>query len=132
MSDLRLYIVFRSDLPEMTRAKGEVQAAHAAASMIFRAFTNPDDPDTAQKMFEYMGDFTDEVTEGQAKVLMEVDDFSGLEAIQKLAKKRGVNSVLIRDAARTVFDQPTYTCIGIGPCSKTDGNAITRKARKRA
>jgi peptidyl-tRNA hydrolase len=63
---------------------------------------------------------------------MEVDDFSGLEAIQKIAKKRGVNSVLICDAARTVFDRPTYTCIGIGPCSKTDGNAITRKARKRA
>jgi peptidyl-tRNA hydrolase len=67
VSDLRLYIVFRADLPEMTRAKGEVQAAHAAASMIYRAFTNRDDPDTAQKMFEYMGDFTDEVTEGQAK-----------------------------------------------------------------
>ena len=29
MTELRIIVVFRADLPEMTRAKGEVQFGHA-------------------------------------------------------------------------------------------------------
>ena len=123
---LRMYIVFRADLPEMTRAKGEVQAAHAAASLIYKGMENH-----PSRIKQYMGEFEDHVDQGQAKVCMEVLDSVALYAMTAKLLDRGVPYVLIEDAAHTVFDKPTVTCLAFGPCGKTDGNAITRDARMR-
>jgi peptidyl-tRNA hydrolase len=122
-----MYIVFRADLPEMTRAKGEVQAAHAAASLIYSVLRI--DPDLVAT---YMGEFDSIVSEGQAKICMEVNDGADLIVTADRAFRRGVPFVRIQDAAHTVFDKPTFTCVAFGPCTKTEGNSIARKARMRS
>ena len=134
MSESRIYIVFRADLPEMTRAKGEVQAAHAVGSLIYdiAAFNGG-----VTMLADYMTNgnpFAPDgiVTEGQMKVIMEVNGLEDLRAVKQRADKRGVSVIMIQDAAHTIFPEPTVTCLAFGPCSKTDGNAITRGARMRA
>lgn len=124
---LRMYIIFRADLPEMTRAKGEVQAGHAAASLIYRGMSQA----YPRLIEDYMGEFDKAVHEGQAKIVMEVADEAALHALAARASDRNVPYVLIQDAAHTIFDKPTVTCIGIGPCTKKDGNNVTRNAGKR-
>lgn len=117
---LRIVVIFRADLPMLTRAKGEVQSAHAAASVLWE--TMKIDPELARK---YMED------DNQPKIIMEVQTLDELLKIKEKAKKRGVVHALITDAAHTVFDTPTTTCIGIGPVYKTDCNSITRDAKMR-
>jgi len=114
---LRMIVVIRGDLPQMTRAKGEVQFGHAIAALMHKA--------PADLIDRYMAD-------NQPKICMEVDDLSEIERIRAKAESRGVTFEVIKDAAHTVFDEPTITCVGIGPMTKTDGNAITRGARMRA
>lgn len=112
----RIIVVFRSDLPEMTRAKGEVQFGHAVAGVLHEAG---------------WAAFTEYVADNQPKICMEADSLDDLRAMQAKAAKRGVPSFMVTDAAHTVFAEPTTTCLGIGPMSKTDGNSITRGARMR-
>lgn len=124
----RIYIVFRGDLPEMTRAKGEVQAAHAAASLIYMGLNTPGT--SRERVIEYMEPTIHDrfVKDGQAKIVMEVVDKDALTEVFERALVRDVPVVCIQDAAHTVFAEPTVTCLAFGPCSKTDGNAITRGA----
>lgn len=112
-------LVFRGDLPEMTRAKSEVQAAHAA----FEAAVNlaKDNPDL---LAAYMAD-------NQPKIGLEAEGQEHLLKIVEKAKKREVPVTVITDAGRTIFEGPTMTCAIIGPMSKTDSNSITRGTRMR-
>lgn len=74
-----MYIIFRADLPEMTRAKGEIEAAHAAASMIYRGML--EFPSRIKNYMGVVGKFGEgweKVTEGQAKVNMEVENEAAL------------------------------------------------------
>jgi peptidyl-tRNA hydrolase len=113
-NDLRIAVVFRSDL-DMPRGKSEVQFGHAISMLIHR------DPDA----------FIDYLAGLQLKVSLEADDASALERIVEKAKARHVPAVTVVDAGRTIFGEPTLTCVGIGPMSKTDCNAITRGAKLR-
>jgi peptidyl-tRNA hydrolase len=113
---LCIIVVLCGDLPEMTRGKGEVQFGHAVASCLVQALAqNP------ALVEHYMA-------ENQIKLAMEVDSLDTLMRIKEKAEKRGVNHALITDAAHTCFSEPTITCIGLGPMTKTDGNALTRDA----
>ncbi|WP_162233347.1 aminoacyl-tRNA hydrolase [Sphingomonas sp. Leaf33] len=113
----RIIVVYRADLPMMTRAKGEVQFGHAVAGLLHQT--------DAALFAAYMAD-------GQPKISMEVGSLNDLLRIQAKAFRRGVTAFLVEDAAHTVFDQPTITCIGLGPMTKTDGNSITRGAKMRS
>lgn len=133
---LRVYVVFRADLPEMTRAKSEVQAAHAVGSLVFKhALRGPEGMNHLARWFGGMYAIIrpDEIIDSdQAKICMEVDDLAALNQIKNRALKRLVMAVMVQDAAHTIFSEPTLTCVAFGPCSKTDGNAITRGARMRS
>lgn len=121
----RVYIVFRKDLPDMTRAKGEIQAAHAVAGLMYKVMTNPK-YGKVNPIDHWMAN------DLQLKVLMEVPDRVGIEEIRKRAEQRLVNYVVIEDRGYTVFKEPTVTCIAVGPCTKTNGNMILRGAEMRA
>lgn len=134
VNDYRIYIIFRADLPEMTRAKGEVQAAHAASSLVYQLAQHPAGMDVLHDYMSYddlKAAETGLVHKGQIKINMEVDDLPALQKICERAINRNVDFVMIQDAGHTVFAGPTITCVAIGPCSKTNGNAITRGARMR-
>jgi peptidyl-tRNA hydrolase len=116
---LRIIVVYRADLPEMTRAKGEVQFGHAVAGVLVQTMAlNP------ALVAQYMDD-------NQPKIAMEVADTGALIKIQEKAEKRGVPFFLVTDAAHTIFEIPTLTVLGLGPMTKTDGNNITRGAKMR-
>lgn len=117
---LRIVVVFRADLPMMTPPKAEVQFGHAVAAVLRHAWKT--DPALVDQYFE----------DNQPKLSMEVPSLADLEKIAAKAAKRGVPHFLVTDAAHTVFDAPTVTCIGLGPMTKTDGNALTRDARMRS
>lgn len=114
--ELRIAVVFRADL-DMPRGKSEVQFGHAVAALMIAA-----DQDTVAA---YMAG-------SQLKLSMEADDEAAIDAIQRRAALRGVPCVKVSDAGRTVFGEPTVTCIGLGPMNKTNCNALTRNARMRA
>ena len=116
---LRIVVIYRADLPEMTPGKAEIQYGHATASVLYKAMLR--DP---ERVARYMA-------ENQVKVSLEVATLDDLLKIEKKANARGVVNELITDAAFTVFKEPTTTCIGLGPMSKTDSNALTRGATKR-
>jgi peptidyl-tRNA hydrolase len=119
--ELRLYIVFRADLPEMTRAKGEVQAAHAAASLIYEIAVMHGG---TVRLAEYMAGESrvwapdKVVVQGQPKIVMEVGDDIKLNTLMDYVEKAGLPVIAIRDEGRTCFSQPTFTCLAFGPCTK--------------
>jgi len=117
--ELRMVLVFRADLPEMTRGKSEVQAAHAAFTAGVRLAI--DEPHLVNRY----------LAAGQPKICIEVDDEPQLTWIVEKARARGVHVETVRDQGRTVFAGPTMTCAIMGPMSKTDSNFITRGTRMR-
>lgn len=50
------------------------------------------------------------------KVTLVVDTIAEVEALYEAYRGR-VGTSLVRDAAKTVFDKPTVTCLGLGPIS---------------
>lgn len=114
--ELRMAIVFRPSL-DMPRGKSEVQFGHAIAMLMIAA--------DQELVAAYMAG-------SQLKLSMEADDEVAFDAILSRAGLRGVTCVKVVDAGRTVFGEPTFTCIGLGPMNKTDCNALTRHARMRA
>lgn len=113
--ELRIAVIFRSDI-DMPRGKSEVQFGHAIA-LVFGQCEH-------DKIWFYLSG-------SQLKLSMEVDDLAAIEKIAEMAERRGVPYAIVKDAGRTVFGEPTITCIGLGPMNKTDCNALTRKARMR-
>ena len=116
---LKMVIVFRADLAEMTRAKSEIQAAHAAVALACNVAKHR--PELLRRYLE----------SGQPKTNVEVDSLEELRAVAAKAAKRGVPFEIIEDAGKTIFEVPTITCVMMGPMSKTDSNSITRGLRMR-
>lgn len=56
------------------------------------------------------------------KVTLVVDTIAEVEALYEAYKGR-VGTSLVRDAAKTVFDKPTVTCLGIGPIKPSQMNS---------
>ncbi|AZO29394.1 aminoacyl-tRNA hydrolase [Mesorhizobium sp. M1B.F.Ca.ET.045.04.1.1] len=112
--ELRIAVIFRADI-DIPRGKGEVQFGHAVALLVHGG---------GEVATSYMAGL-------QMKLSMEVDDLDAIALIMAKAKARGVPFAVVEDAGRTVFGEPTITCIGLGPMNKTDCNALTRNARMR-
>ena len=55
---------------------------------------------------------------GSGKIIARTDSEEELRAIYEVAKDRGLPAVLICDAGRTCFKEPTLTVVGIGPCDE--------------
>jgi peptidyl-tRNA hydrolase len=116
---LQMALIFRADLPEMTRAKSEIQAAHAATDLVYELMqTTPD------LMHRYMRTV-------RKKINAEVEGEAALTIIRDKAAKRGVPCKVIEDAGLTIFNGPTVTCLILGPMNKTDSNALTRNTEMR-
>jgi peptidyl-tRNA hydrolase len=59
------------------------------------------------------------------KICLGVDTLDEMIDLKDKAEQAGLKYVLIKDAARTIFDQPTITCLGIGPNYGSIINEIT-------
>lgn len=115
MDDLRIAVIFRADI-DIPRGKAEVQFGHAVGRCVMDA--------QVDLVATYRAN-------AETKLSLEVDSLADLERIAERARGRGVTCALIQDAGRTVFAEPTVTCLGLGPMGKTDCNALTRGTRMR-
>jgi PTH2 family peptidyl-tRNA hydrolase len=112
-SELRLYCLIRTDLhlfclepTEYTELMGKLmaQTGHAFVSALYES-----DNDIVDR---YMGN-------AQPKIVLKAKNENVLRRSQKECKALGIACYLVTDAGRTVFREPTVTCLGIGPVMKS-------------
>jgi len=59
------------------------------------------------------------------KIVLRCDDEAHLLSIHQQAVRAGLMNSLIQDSGHTVFSEPTYTCVGIGPATAEELAPIT-------
>lgn len=105
----KLVVLVREDL-NMSCGKLAVQVAHAAVECALSS-----DKEIVKKW----------VDEGGKKVVLKVKDLNELLKYYELAKEKGLNVVIIRDAGLTELEPGTITCIGIGPDEEEKIDEVT-------
>jgi PTH2 family peptidyl-tRNA hydrolase len=118
MSEVKQLIVVRNDLRSKLRhGKLAAQVAHASLAALIHDHDIDEncfgdgnlmmlDLDTA--MEEWLtGSFT--------KAVLKCDDEAHILRLRNICEGADLRHYLIRDSGRTVFKEPTYTCLGIGP-----------------
>ena len=63
------------------------------------------------------------------KVVLKVKDLKELLSYENKAKKLKLKTALIIDAGRTVFKEPTITCLAIGPDQDSRIDKVTGKLK---
>ena len=106
-----MVILVREDL-KISCGKLAVQVAHAAVECSLRS-----EKDILEKW----------LSDGAKKVVLKVKNYEELLFYYDMAKKEGLNSVLIKDAGLTELEPGTVTCVGIGPDTEEKINKITGK-----
>ena len=104
-------IIFRSDL-KIPKGKLAVQAGHASIG----AYLEQKDEDIKKEWFE----------EGQRKLALKADCVEKLELLKKVAQDCNIPAYLVEDLGLTVFNEPTVTCLGLGPCKIEQMDIITK------
>ena len=111
-------IVARKDL-KMNPGKLAAQCSHASVKAIMDTFNILENrvifkSNISETMYDWL-------INSYAKVVLRVDSEKELLTLYEEIKDK-VPCALILDEGRTVFKEPTYTCLGIGPeeCSILD------------
>lgn len=108
---MKQVILVRNDI-NIPRGKLAAQCAHASVEA--SELSN-------QKKFDLWR------KEGMKKIVLKVEDLNALFKYEKLAQKAKLTTAMITDAGKTVFTEPTITCLAIGPDSDEKINKITGK-----
>jgi PTH2 family peptidyl-tRNA hydrolase len=115
MSTKQLIIV-RNDLRSKLRhGKLAAQVAHAsmAAFLDGREVLPHSGGHTLElQLDEYRHEW---ITGAFTKIVLRCDDYSHLMECEQLAIMHNIPNYTINDAGRTVFSEPTVTCMGVGP-----------------
>jgi peptidyl-tRNA hydrolase len=104
-NELRIWCAVRTDL-DIPIGKFGTQTGHAFVAALWAA------PEEIAR--EYMSEA------GQAKIVVRVKNEFQLLKAYEACKAAGLTAVLVRDAGRTVFPEPTYTTMAVGPCRMAD------------
>lgn len=96
---MKQVILVRQDL-KMDKGKMSTQVAHASVDAVLAS--SSDKIESWKK-------------EGMKKIVVKVKDEAELKKYLHLAKREKLVAKLITDAGKTVFKEPTVTCLGIGP-----------------
>ena len=124
MQRIKQVILIRKDL-KMRRGKEIAQGSHASmeflVSQLRQCFT-----DNAELTIQLNEKEKKWVSEGMAKVCLQVNSEQQLLEYYDKAKSHGLQSFLIRDSGRTEFKgTPTLTACAIGPDEVDKIDAIT-------
>lgn len=124
--DIRQVIVVRKDL-NMPAGKLGAQVAHASLGALFQSSRRAGYGNKQQMIIDLETGSPEEIWINNrfVKIVVEVNSEEELLKVQKKAEKKGLKTALIKDAGFTVFDEPTLTCLGIGPTSKKSLNGVT-------
>jgi peptidyl-tRNA hydrolase len=107
---MKQVIVVNEEL-KLPRGKLAAQVAHAAVAAFLEATRD------AQRRW---------LADGMPKVVVRCESEAELLALQAQAEHASVPVAPIRDAGHTVVEAGTLTCIGLGPASNEQLDAITR------
>lgn len=103
-NELRLYCILRADLGEdVPQGKLCVQTGHAFVSAILSAA-----PD---KVSTYMAN-------EQPKIVLKAKSAEIIRRAAEECQAAGINHHVVVDVGRTIFPEPTMTCIGLGPITR--------------
>ena len=111
-SELRLYAVVSMEAIKAcggNRGKMLAQAGHAFLHTFWAA---EESHPAAAMEYKYSG--------VAVKIAVMAPNADHLEAMKILCEKAGLPHSLVKDAGRTVFPEPTVTCLGIGPIRRED------------
>ncbi len=112
--ELRLYCVMRNDL-EAPIGKLIAQAGHAFIGCLSLS--------TQEMIDAYINDGM------QPKIVLKSKNEHELLRAESECKTSGINCYLVTDAGRTVFAEPTITCLGIGPVTRDNLPKFIQKLR---
>lgn len=122
VEELKMYLLIRGDI-EMPEGKLAIQAAHA----ILGAWVNCHDEELKAK---YLGlNPEGQITSGQAKISLKAKNLHAMERARAECRALGISTALVTDAGRTVFNEPTVTCLGIGPVTRSKLPPFVEKMR---
>lgn len=131
-------IVVRNDLRSKLRhGKLAAQVAHASMGAVFadsvvHEFSNAGvahDTVYRGKVIPLKPELEHWLNEEFTKIVLRCDDEAHLLSIHKQAVDAGLLNSLIQDSGHTVFSEPTYTCVGIGPATDEELSPITSKLK---
>jgi PTH2 family peptidyl-tRNA hydrolase len=106
--ELRMYLVVRGDLIEdvnLVFGKFLGQAGHAFGTAMRQA-----DSEIIERYY----------ADNQPKIVIKCKNLAALTRAETECKEFGLNCFVVTDAARTIFSEPTQTCMAIGPCYRED------------
>lgn len=105
--ELKIWCAIRTDI-EIPPGKLATQAGHAYCGALVEGMKSRPAIVTA-----YLASATPKIT-------VRADNEDALLRIYRDARTAGIPCSLVRDAGRTVFNEPTHTAVGFGPCLKSD------------
>ena len=131
----KMVIVMRKDL-KVPKGKYCSQASHAAVGAVIQALYGNRLAENDFRLDEYSykirkDAYVDSATKdwlaGEfTKITVAVDSLEALEEIENKALKEGLNVCKITDNGHTCFDEPTVTCLAIGPHYSSEIDPITK------
>lgn len=113
MEELKQVIIVRKDL-KMPKGKLAGQCSHASVEAVIHSRKT------------YVDEWR---RSGAKKIVVSVENEETLMKCYEQAKKSGLVAVLIEDSGKTFFNEPTKTCVGIGPDDEKKINLITGKLK---
>ena len=121
-------IVVRGDLNFGTRGKLVAQCCHASLGAVFSesGVIHNDNGGEDYLAVPYTSDLEKWFTEKFTKIVVKCKDEQELLDLAQKCKDNGIRHSLIRDAGDTVFGEPTYTCLGVGPEMEDTVDLITK------
>jgi PTH2 family peptidyl-tRNA hydrolase len=120
MDKIKQVIVVRSDL-KMPKGKLAAQVAHASLATILKNKSMDED----NLIIPLTPDLYGWITETFFKVVLKVNSEQELLVVALKAKLKNLPVARIVDAGHTFFDEPTLTCIGIGPAKSSIIDEVT-------
>ena len=123
-------IVVRKDL-NMQNGKMGAQVSHASMGAFFNSLNldfqemDKNKDINLNLLVNKESPVFDFITGSFTKIVLMVKDEKRLMEIYDLAKKNKLPISLIKDEGRTVFTEPTVTCLGIGPATLEDIDKVT-------
>ena len=124
--NVKQVIVVNNELRSKLRhGKLAAQVAHASIGAVFSETVLVDFDGGPAKMLTMSPELEIWFNDKFTKVVLRADNEEHLLAIHEQAKEAGLMTALIKDIGNTVFHEPTYTCVGIGPATDDQLNPIT-------
>ena len=127
-NDVKQVIVIRRDL-NMSAGKLAAQVSHASMAPIFNQMEIHNDREEAILSIPENSAIEQWFKGSFAKIVVYVKSEQALLNVYEKAQKKSLPCALIKDEGRTEFNEPTHTCVGIGPCYPEDLDGITNKLR---